>query len=247
MSHAASQYTSRAQKRSVVITSYDRVNPADDSGSFRVDISRSLQGHNVSHIAVLGASVPNTAINVTSYNNQIKCTNSNGTSTVSVATGMYDGASLATAVADALTADGTLADTYTGSYDTSSFKISITSTSLDFTIAQSGVSNAMTYVAGLSSVDSSTSSSNVLTFPFVAVLVYPYVVLRIHEMSIELPLEFNVSQGAYASTQTPYGTRREVFVNTQLDLHTVHVEIVSPENRVLNLQGAPVMVELLTD
>lgn len=234
----------RADAHRITLSYTDRTTNADDSGDFKVELKEAHTGGNVTTATLLWASIPSTVQNINDSNNQITATDAGGTATVTLTNGTYDATSLATHIAAVLTANGTLSGTYTGSFDAITNKITIAIDSGTWSIDQSGTSNPLRYVAGLTNVGSLTSTLTDLEFPNVVGIVWPYVVLEIPELAVNFPLEWNVSMGSYSLTTNPYPDRFKTIIGRRTYAHQLSVKIKNPFGRIVNLQGGMVALEL---
>lgn len=222
----------------------NRTDTTDDSGNFKVRLP-SGGVHSVDHARIAHLSIPNSAYNVNDWNNQIKVTESGGPSaTVTLTNGMYDAEALGDHIAAALTADGTLARTYTASFSTDTFKITITVDSGTFTVDQSALSYPLAYVAGLTTSAALASSSTSLEFPNVVAVTPSAVKLQIVELGFMVSVPFDSSIGAYAASSAQYRGQFELFLGREVSVEDVTVRVLDPQNRILYLQGAPIYVQL---
>lgn len=222
----------------------NRTDLTDDSGDFKVRLP-SGGVHSVDHARIAHLSIPNSAYNVNDWNNQIKVTESGGpVATVTLTNGLYDAEALGDHIAAALTADGTLARTYTASFSTDTFKITLTVDSGTFTVDQSGLSYPLAYVAGLTTTAALASTATVLEFPNVVAVTPASVKLQIVELGYTVSVPFDSTIGAYAASSAQYRGQFELFLGREVSVEDVTVRVLDPQNNVLYLQGAPVFVQL---
>lgn len=236
----------RDDSHRITISYTDRDTPSDDSGNFKVELKDAHVGSDVSAATMLWASVPSTAQTITDDNNKITVT-ATGEGTITLTNGTYDASTLATHIAAQMTASGDLTGTFTGSFDTVTNKITISIDVGTFSIDQSSTANALTYIAGLTSEGVLSSTLTDLEFPNVVGLVWPYIILEIPELSMEVPLEWNVAMGGYALTTNTYRERYRTVIGRRVHLHQLSFIVKNPLGNILNLGGGMTACEILLE
>lgn len=230
----------RSQAHTIRVSSLEA--SSGSSSDFILDVSKH-QLHGITRVRMLKATVPNTMYNITSRNNKITAisTGAGGTFTATLTPGQYDATTLATEIATQMTAsDGT--NTYTGTYSTTTLKITITANTDAFKIDQTGLANALTWHAGLEE-SGETAQALAVEFPNVAVVADYEVYLCIKEFHTDnsyfSPLRLDVGQGSIASEIVDNERLFITNFGAPRNISTLHVRLVRYNGEIVELQGAP--------
>ena len=223
---------------------YDRRDDlSDDSGNFAYTIEGSGL-YSVDMARLVSLSIANTAYNVNNYNNQLTVNEGGGDVTVTLTNGMYNAETLATHIATVLTSAAGLSGTYSGSYSSDTFKISLSIDAGTFSIDQSNLTFPLDEVAGLDTTQTLSSVGTTIEFPYVVQIVPPAIKFRILELGYEIIVPLDATLGSYSISTAQFPAQYERSLGQKRSVQRITVQILDVRDRILYMQHGGVFAQL---
>lgn len=226
------------------ISSNDRIRQTETSSNFTVHLNHPIE--NKHSISLSHFSVLNTMYNVTSLNNRISVHYSGNDYHAMITEGAYNISTLTSALKTALDNNGSTV-TYTVTYDSTTFKLTISGDSA-FSLLFGSESNQINQLLGFPAEDTSSSTSHVGSYA--VDLHSPILFIRINQlgtqynasnrndrMTFVVPVQVNSGDAIIYNEKISFDQKRDLHGRA---LSELHIQIVDKNNKVIDLHGAEV-------